>query len=163
MAFAIAAAAQRKACRLRKQRLRRREREAARGGQDKEADVPTRRSPSQRHGDRYEDQALAMLTKAGLEPLGRNLHCQAGEIDLAMRDGNILVLVEVRARKHTGYGGAAASVDSGKQARLRRAAAQLLPTLAQRHWARTLPPVRFDVVAYGPTGATWLRNAFSGE
>ncbi|WP_377814587.1 YraN family protein [Achromobacter aloeverae] len=164
IAFELAHAAQRKACRLRRQRQRRRERQAALGGQAADQDRgPGRRSPSQRHGDRYEDRALAFLTKAGLRPLARNLRCGVGEIDLAMADGDTLVLVEVRARTHSGYGGAAASVDRPKRERLRRAAAQLLPVLARQHWNGALPPVRFDVVAYGPAGETWLRGAFSVE
>ncbi|WP_233236257.1 YraN family protein [Bordetella sp. LUAb4] len=169
IAFKLAQEAQRKACRLRQQRLRRRERQAALGGQTAEerasqdTDAPPRRSPSRRHGDRYEDQALTSLTKAGLVPLARNLRCQAGEIDLVMRDGDTLVLVEVRVRSHLNYGGAAASVDRAKRGRLRRAAAQLLPGLARQYWAGALPPVRFDVIAYGPTGEVWLRGAFAED
>jgi len=169
IAFKVAQEAQRKAYRLRQQRLRRRQRQAALGGQaaaqdaTQEADAPQSRSPSRRYGDRYEDQALASLTKAGLVPLARNLRCPAGEIDLVMRDGDTLVLVEVRVRSHLNYGGAAASVDWGKRNRLRRASAQLLPGLARLHWEGVLPPVRFDVVAYGPTGEAWLRGAFAEE
>lgn len=169
IAFKVAREAQRKACRLRQQRLRRRQRQAALGSQTaaqdttQEAEAPQGCSPSRRYGDRHEDQALASLTKAGLVPLARNLRCPAGEIDLVMRDGDTLVLVEVRVRSHLNYGGAAASVDWGKRNRLRRAAAQLLPGLARRYWGGALPPVRFDVVAYGPTGETWLRGAFAED
>ncbi|WP_454688164.1 YraN family protein [Achromobacter aloeverae] len=166
MAFALAREAQRKACRLRRQRLRRRERKVALGRQAENQDEdagPARRSPSQRHGDHYEDRALASLARAGLLPLARNLRCARGEIDLALRDGDTLVLVEVRARTHARYGGAAASVDHAKRTRLRRAAAQLLPALARRHWGGVLPAVRFDVVAYDAAGETWLRGAFAEE
>jgi len=104
-----------------------------------------------------------MLKKAGLRFLARNLKCATGEIDLVMRDGETLVLVEVRARSHDRYGGAAASVDRAKRGRLRRAAAQLLPGLARQYWAGALPPVRFDVVAYGPTEEIWIRNAFAED
>ncbi len=86
-----------------------------------------------------------------------------GEIDLAMRDGAILVLVEVRARTRDNHGGAGASVDRAKRARLRRAAAMLLPTLTERHFGGQAPPVRFDVVTYGPGGERWLRAAFAEE
>jgi len=162
LAFRIAHEAQRKACRRRQQRLRRRERQAAVGGQQ-ETEASTYRSPSQRRGDIHEARALATLEKAGLILLARNLRCAAGEIDLAMRDGTTLVLVEVRARSHEGYGGAVASVDRAKRSRIRRAAALLLPGLARRHWAGALPPVRFDVVAYGPKGEVWLRGAFAED
>ncbi|WP_262358276.1 YraN family protein, partial [Bordetella pertussis] len=72
-------------------------------------------SPTQRRGQAYESAALRWLARQGLR----------GEIDLAMRDGEVLVLVEVRARAHAGYGGAAASIGASKQGRLARAAALL--------------------------------------
>ncbi|WP_154584669.1 YraN family protein, partial [Bordetella pertussis] len=90
-------------------------------------------SPTQRRGQAYESAALRWLARQGLRPLTRNLRCRAGEIDLAMRDGEVLVLVEVRARAHAGYGGAAASIGASKQGRLARAAALLLPVLLRRH------------------------------
>lgn len=121
---------------------------------------PPRLSPTQRRGADYEDRALALLTRAGLAPLARNLRCYAGEIDLVMRDGPTLVMVEVRARTGTRFGGAAASVGSRKQARLLRAAACLLPMLARRHWQGREPPVRFDVVAFEADGPIWLPHAF---
>jgi putative endonuclease len=123
------------------------------------ADVP-RQSPAQRHGAAYEGRALSLLVDAGLQPLACNLRCRAGEIDLALRDGDTLVLVEVRARTGRRYGGAAASVDRAKRTRLARAAACLLPGLAARHWQGRLPRVRFDVVAFEADGPHWLRHAF---
>lgn len=119
-----------------------------------------RQSAAQRRGAAYEDRALSLLVDAGLQPLACNLRCRAGEIDLALRDGDILVLVEVRARAGRRYGGAAASVDRPKQRRLARAAACLLPGLATRHWQGRLPRVRFDVVAFEADGPHWLRHAF---
>lgn len=117
-------------------------------------------SPTQRRGKAHESAALRWLARQGLRPLARNLRCRAGEIDLAMRDGGVLVLVEVRARAHAGYGGAAASVGASKQGRLARAAALLLPGLLRRHWPGAPPPVRFDVVAFEAGRPRWLRGAF---
>ncbi|AUL17357.1 YraN family protein [Bordetella bronchiseptica] len=117
-------------------------------------------SPTQRRGQAYESAALRWLARQGLRPLARNLRCRAGEIDLAMRDGEVLVLVEVRARAHAGYGGAAASIGASKQGRLARAAALLLPVLLRRHWPGAPPPVRFDVVAFEAGRPHWLRGAF---
>jgi len=120
-------------------------------------------SPAQRDGARGEDEALAMLQRAGLRLLGRNLRCRAGEIDLAMRDGLELVFVEVRRRSGAGYGGAAASVDPAKQRRLVRAAAWFLGPLAQAHWAGRAPACRFDVVALEADGVHWLKDAFRAD
>lgn len=124
------------------------------------ADDPPRQSAMQRRGSDYEEQALELLIRGGLIPLARNLRCRTGEIDLAMRDGETLVLVEVRARVDRRFGGAAASVDWAKQARLVRAACCLLPRLTARHWRGREPRVRFDVVAFEIDAPIWLKHAF---
>lgn len=121
-----------------------------------------RLSPSQRRGLAFEDDALELLAGHGLQPLARNLRASPGEIDLALRDGDTLVLVEVRARGNGRYGGAGASIDRAKQRRLARAAALLLPRLAERHWNGRIPPVRFDAVLFdGDARPQWVRAAFS--
>ena len=78
-----------------------------------------------------------------------------GEIDLIMRalDGT-LVFVEVRRRKSSLHGSAAASVGRGKQRRVVLAAQHYLLHL------RSLPPCRFDVIEVTPEGCHWLRAAF---
>jgi putative endonuclease len=126
-------------------------------------EVVPRMSPTQQLGSVYEQRALELLAGAGLQPLARNLRCRTGEIDLAVRDGDTLVLVEVRARGDGRFGGAAASVDWAKQARLVRAAHCLVPRLAARHWAGRPPRVRFDVVAFEGEQPVWLRQAFDAD
>ncbi len=121
---------------------------------------PPRRSPTQLAGDRHEAAALRLLRAQGLALLARNLRTRAGEIDLAMRDGDTLVFVEVRSRGRTRYGGAAASIGREKQARLARAAAHWLPELARRHWQGRPPPARFDAVVFEAGHPQWLRGAF---
>ncbi|MGI9245643.1 MAG: YraN family protein, partial [Steroidobacteraceae bacterium] len=97
--------------------------------------------------------------------LARNYRCRAGEIDLVMLDpaGSVLVLVEVRSRSRSDYGGAAATIGRLKQRRFSLAARHLLLTRRELRRLR----VRFDVVAIdppatatGPPRVTWLRNAF---
>lgn len=143
--------------RLRRGRSRRRARKSAPRKHDPQL------SPTQRKGLDFEDQALELLVRAGLHPLARNLRTGPGEIDLAMRDGDALVLVEVRARAGASHGGAAASIDPAKQRRLARAAALLLPELAHRHWQGRIPPVRFDAVLFDGGQVQWLRHAFMLE
>lgn len=73
----------------------------------------------------------------------------------------MLVIAEVRTRSSEDFGGAAASIDGRKRARIVRTTVQLLqqtPALA-RH------PVRFDVIvvrsgAGRDTGVEWIRHAF---
>jgi len=122
-----------------------------------------RRSPAQRTGDRGEEQALSWLIAHGLRLLARNLSCPQGEIDLVMRDGDVLVFVEVRARRSRRYGGAAASIDPGKHRRLHRAACFFLPQLTRQHWQGVTPRCRFDVVALEPEGPIWLRAALEAS
>ncbi|WP_019937015.1 YraN family protein [Bordetella sp. FB-8] len=152
LAYALADAA-----RLGLRRRKRRTRKAVPRKQD------PRLSPAQRKGLDFEDQALELLVHAGLQLLARNLRVAPGEIDLVMRDGNVLVLVEVRARANARYGGAGASIDPAKQRRLTRAAAQILPDLARRHWQGRTPAVRFDAVLFDGARACWLRHAFAPE
>ncbi|WP_313623588.1 YraN family protein [Achromobacter sp.] len=121
---------------------------------------PPRRSPTQRRGDHHEDAALRLLQAQGLTMLARNLWCRAGEIDLAMRDGETLVLVEVRARAKSRFGDAAATIGRQKQARLAKAAAYWLPELTRRHWGGMHPAVRFDAVVFDSGQPQWLRGAF---
>lgn len=114
-------------------------------------------------GNVFESRALAVLEDAGLKLLTRNFHTRYGELDLIMQSADTVVFVEVRYRRSTGFGGAAASVSASKQQKLVRAAELFLaahPKLARL-------PCRFDVVAF--TGAAedpicdWLRDAFDAS
>jgi putative endonuclease len=118
-------------------------------------------STSAARGAAAEALAARHLEAHGLQVIGRNLACQAGELDLVCLDRGVLVIVEVRQRSRADFGGAAASVDWRKRRRLIRAAAF--------HWQRRpdwrARIVRFDVVgiAAGTGGGfdiTWLRDAF---
>lgn len=75
-----------------------------------------------------------------------------------MLDGDCLVFVEVRYRRHSRYPGAAASVDRHKQRRLALAAAVF--ARSRRQWSNVR--MRFDVVAFDGEEAAmhWLRDAF---
>ncbi|MEW6589815.1 MAG: YraN family protein [Pseudomonadota bacterium] len=106
-------------------------------------------------GRQAEAQAEAFLAAHGLVPVARNWRCRFGEIDLVMRDGATLVFVEVRSRRRSDFGGAAASVTAAKQHKLAAAARQYLAGL------KTTPACRFDVVALeGDAPPAWIRNAF---
>ena len=115
-------------------------------------------SESQSSGRSAEALALQHLSDSGLRLLERNWSCRSGELDLVMLDGDTVVFVEVRYRKHAAWGGALESVDARKRQRLILAAELFLQR--ESRWGRQ--PCRFDVVAIGPgdTGLNWLRNAF---
>jgi putative endonuclease len=111
----------------------------------------------QQIGRAAEDTAVAFVESQGLQVLIRNFRRRAGELDIVARDIDTLVIVEVRTRSTNSYGGAAASVDFRKQAKLRRVAALLLQQRKDLAGLR----VRFDVVAMSPAGIDWIKHAFT--
>lgn len=111
-------------------------------------------------GAAWELVARKYLETAGLRLLAANQRYRMGELDLVMRDGDVVVFVEVRYRRSSRFGGSAASVDAAKQRKLLLAAQCFLvehPDLA-RH------ACRFDVVAMDGSAdaprVDWIRNAF---
>ena len=118
---------------------------------------------SAQSGKDAELQALKHLQQQGLRLLAQNWLCKRGELDLVMLDGDTVVFVEVRYRKHAQWGGALASIDERKRQKLILAAQFFL--LSEQRWADA--PCRFDVVAiqrtpHGTADLHWLRNAFDG-
>lgn len=114
------------------------------------------RSGARRRGEEAEELAARFLAGQGLAIVARNYRTRFGEVDLVARDGATVVFVEVRARSWSAFGGAAGSVDAGKQRRVVAAARHYLARL------RAEPPCRFDVLTIqGPQGRpTWIRGAF---
>lgn len=90
-----------------------------------------------------EDVAARALHDAGLQIVERNWRCRDGELDIIARDGDVLVVCEVKTRSGLAYGHPAEAVTRAKAVRLRRLARLWL---AERRpaWVRD---VRFDVVA----------------
>lgn len=111
-------------------------------------------------GAAEEDLALRHLQAQGLKLLARNWRCPGGELDLVMRDRQAVVVVEVRKRSSKAYGGAAASVDARKQARIIHATRLFLA--AHRDYAQA--EIRFDVLALDAgNNIEWLRAAFDAQ
>jgi putative endonuclease len=111
-------------------------------------------SAMQAIGAEAEETAARFLASKGLAIVARNFRTRFGELDLVARDGETLVFVEVRLRTNGHFGGAAASVDSSKRARLIAAARAYLARLASE------PPCRFDVVTLDGETARWIPAAF---
>ena len=80
----------------------------------------------QRLGAHGETLAARHLCGQGLVLLDRNWRCDAGEIDLVLRDGATLVICEVKTRSSLAFGSPLESVDARKADRLRRLAARWL-------------------------------------
>lgn len=105
-------------------------------------------------GAQAESRAAEYLARRGLRLMHRNFRCRGGEIDLILRDGEMVVFVEVRARAAAGFGGAAESITAAKRARI---------VLAARHYLARFgldAPCRFDAVLVDGGELSWIRNAF---
>ncbi len=106
-------------------------------------------------GARAEVLAANFLLRQGLTIVERNWRRRCGELDLIARDSGTLVFVEVRLRTRTDFGGAAASINAAKRARMIAAAGHYLARLSGT------PPCRFDAVlldALDPARIGWLKN-----
>ncbi|MCL6549815.1 MAG: YraN family protein [Acidothermus cellulolyticus] len=117
-----------------------------------------------------EELAAQHLQTLGMTILARNWRCRSGELDIVARDGDTLVVCEVKTRRGVGFGGPLESVTPRKAARLRQlAVAWLTEHAATRVDAtdgtRGYTAIRFDVVAIlhhkedGPT-IEYVRGAF---
>jgi putative endonuclease len=93
-------------------------------------------------GREGEDLAVQHLEEAGFVVLERNWRCELGEIDIVARDGDVLVVCEVKTRSGLGFGTPLEGVTWEKAARLRRLAGRWLAT----HPGSWGGPVRIDVV-----------------
>jgi putative endonuclease len=120
-------------------------------------------SPSQQQGRRAEDLACQHVIGQGARVLARNLRCKAGEIDLVVKERETLVFIEVRQRRSSRFGGAAASVNRNKQRRLTLSAAYFLPGLTRRYFQGIAPACRFDVICIEMSGMTWIKQAFDSN
>jgi len=111
-------------------------------------------------GAEAENRALRYLQGRGLVLIARNWRCKVGELDLVMRDGDTVAVVEVRGRGREDFGSAAESVNTRKQRKIVRATRLFLarrPDLVEQ-------PLRFDVAAVDGAGAVdWLTAAFEAE
>ena len=109
------------------------------------------------HGIAAEDLAAAYIRLLGWDVLSRNARLAGVEIDLVALEGRTTVLVEVKYRVRSDYGGAVAAIDARKRERLRRAALAVSAGSAD---------VRIDVVSIEPSpeGLMLLhyRNAVTG-
>jgi putative endonuclease len=115
---------------------------------------------SRQTGQALEARVASFLKKQGLEPVDKNYRCRFGEVDLIMREGNVLVFIEVRGRRGERFGSPAESVTRPKQRRVAAAAAHYL----QRHARLAQLACRFDVVGVDtsiePPGIRWIKSAF---
>jgi putative endonuclease len=108
-------------------------------GEDVEQSAGGHNGALGRYGERLAERHLTAL---GMVVLDRNWRCDRGELDLVLRDGQVLVVCEVKTRTSTEYGTPHEAVTGAKLQRLRRLAARWL----DEHDV-SAHDVRIDVVA----------------
>ena len=116
--------------------------------------------PRKLFGQAGESAAEEYLRHKGYRIVGRNLRSPTGELDLVAEDGQVLVFIEVKARRTDAYGGAIHAVHQRKQEKVIQLAAQYL---ARHHIKNRL--CRFDVVLLQGSNAVvpqieHIQNAF---
>ena len=92
-------------------------------------------------GRRGEALAARELRHRGYVILDRRWRCRIGEIDILARDGEVLVVVEVKARSRSDYGPPIDAVDREKRRKLETLARAYLQAKRLQNVA-----VRFDLV-----------------
>jgi putative endonuclease len=106
-----------------------------------------------------ENLACGELSRRGYEILARRYRTKYGEIDIVARDGQTIVIVEVKTRGGRGFGQGAEAVTGLKQRQMLRMGTEYL---LRRRLADQ--PCRFDVVDVNIEGGVprieIYRNAF---
>ena len=109
-------------------------------------------------GEYGERLAARHLEAQGMVVLDRNWRCEAGELDLVLRDGDVLVACEVKTRTSVDRGTPHEAVGPAKLDRLQRLAVRW-----QVDHRVTVPDVRIDLVAVlrprrGPSSVEHVRG-----
>jgi putative endonuclease len=93
-------------------------------------------------GKTGEDEAAKFLESRGMKILARGFRTREGELDIIAAEGKTLVIVEVKTRSYSAFGGPVQAVTKSKRNKICACAAQYLKTLPK------LPDsMRFDIVA----------------
>jgi putative endonuclease len=115
-----------------------------------------RSQANQARGAYGERRAAERYVRDGYAVVDRNWRDgRGGELDLVVRRHDVVVFVEVKARRSDAYGAPAEAVTAPKQARLRRLAAAWLHA---KHVVGV--DVRFDVVSVLGTEVVVIEDAF---
>lgn len=112
-------------------------------------------------GAQAEQIALDYLLKQGLTFIKRNFHSRFGEIDLIMKQQDLIIFIEVRCRNQRRYIDAIETVDFYKQQKIIKTAKFFL---CQEKWANYYS-YRFDVLSINGRSDTmdniiWVPHAF---
>ena len=107
-------------------------------------------------GSEAEAKALAFLRTQGFTLIAKNFLTPLGEIDLIGQTADVLIFVEVKARKSAQFGSALEMVTKSKQIKVRKTAQVFL----QQHPCYQNAECRFDVVGITGDEIQWVQAAF---
>jgi len=96
---------------------------------------------SQRFGKENEKMAIGFLKRRGFRIIEKNYRTPRGEVDIIAADGDVIVFIEVKARRSNRYGHPKFAVTPTKQRHLSAAAMAYL-----KKTGNTGRRARFDVV-----------------
>ena len=118
---------------------------------------------NKRKGLHYETLARDYLQQQGLSFLQQNFHSRFGEIDLIMRDEDIICFIEVKYRNRPDFGGAAGSITNVKQQKIIKTA-----QIFMQKWQKFKNlGMRFDAMILQQSGdditVNWIPNAFYAD
>ncbi len=121
----------------------------------------SRFTPKQR-GDQAEDLVAEWLESQGIQVVARNLRLGMLEIDIVAREGDVVLVIEVRSRGSGAWTSAFSSIDGTKRKRIRNA--------GQRLWDRryrndaSVSRLRYDAASVTFTSPVptleYVRGAF---
>lgn len=119
---------------------------------------PSKTNHKQAIGRWGEDTAAAFLESNGVKIIARNYRTEYGELDIIGKQGDHLIMFEVRTRTSTKFGHPEESINFRKRNHLISAAeAYVMQESAESEW-------RIDVIAIRriagqPPEITWFQNA----
>lgn len=109
------------------------------------------------YGIHGEAEATRFFEERGFSVISRNFRFgRAGEIDLIVKKGNLLVFVEVKSRRSDAYGGAVYSISPSKKRKFRVVADAFLrlnPALNDKNIT-----CRFDLLAVNNGSFEWVQD-----
>lgn len=98
---------------------------------------------TQQLGNWAEQSALHYLQQRGFEYITHHYQCRFGEIDLIVKQNNLLAFVEVKARSTSQYGSAQEMLTPAKQRKIIKTALHFL----EQHSEYEFFEYRFDFIA----------------
>ena len=107
-------------------------------------------------GSKYEELVTKYAIKCGYKIIEKNYRTRFSEIDIIIKDNDIIAFVEVKYRKSNSSNNAIYSVSKAKQKRISSCA---LSYISSKKLSLN-NKFRFDVVAIDGKEFKWIKNAF---